>query len=185
MRLLERARLGDRAALDALMARYLPRLERWATGRLPRWARDATDTHDIVQDTLLRTLGRLGSFEDRGEGAFQAYLRQGIMNRIRDELRRTGRRPQSEELPADLETASASPLEEAIGRQTLERYESALERLKPSDREAVIARVEMGCTYEEIADVLAKPSSNAARMAVERALVRLAIEMNESEGAAR
>ena len=73
------------------MARYLPRLKRWATGRLPRWARDATDTHDIVQDTLLRTLGRLDSFEDRGDGALQADLRQGIMNRIRDELRRTGR----------------------------------------------------------------------------------------------
>ena len=73
---------------------------------------------------------------------------------------------------------SASPLEETIGRETEEAYEAALGRLKPEEREAVIARIEMGQSYEEIATLLGKPSPDAARMTVSRALVRLAREMD-------
>ena len=47
------------------------------------------------------------------------------------------------------------------------------------DREAVVARIEMGYTHEEIADLLGKPTANAARMAVERAIVRLAKAMRD------
>lgn len=98
LQLLERARAGDRAALDLLVARYLPRLRRWATGRLPRWARDLADTEDLVQETVLQTLKRIDTFEPRNEGALHAYLRQGIVNRIRDEFRRARRRPGTTEL---------------------------------------------------------------------------------------
>src|SRR5690349_21612046 len=92
IQLLERARAGDEAALEQLFARYLKPLRRWASGRLPQWARDVADTQDLVQETLLQTFKRIEGFEARGEGALQAYLRQALMNRIRDELRRFGRR---------------------------------------------------------------------------------------------
>ena len=177
MGLLERARAGDAAALDVLIARYLPRLRRWASGRLPRWARDVADTQDLVQETVIQTFKRIDSFENRGEGALQAYLRQGVLNRIRDEFRRAARRPPPLELDARQIDEGTSPLEAAIGRQAVERYERGLAQLRPEDREAIIARVEMGCTNEEIAAALGKPSANAARMAVERALVRLAEQM--------
>src|SRR5689334_13929045 len=85
--LLTRARAGDAAALDDLFGRYLPALRRWASGRLPRWARDLADTHDLVQEALAQTFKRVDGFQHRGEGAWQAYLRQAVMNRIRDELR--------------------------------------------------------------------------------------------------
>jgi RNA polymerase sigma-70 factor (ECF subfamily) len=71
-----------------------------------------------------------------------------------------------------------SPLEEAIGQEALQRYEAALNRLKPAEREAVIARVEMGCSYDELAIALNKPTADAARKAAARALVRLAREMH-------
>ena len=61
--LLARARDGDEAALERLFERYLPRLQRWARGRLPSWARDMADTHDLVQDTLLRTFRKIDGFE--------------------------------------------------------------------------------------------------------------------------
>jgi RNA polymerase sigma-70 factor (ECF subfamily) len=176
-RLLERARAGDREALEVLFARCVPLLNRWAQGRLPRWARDAADTQDLVQDTVLQTFKRLESFEPRREGALQAYLRQAVMNRIRDELRRFERRPAAADLDPDSPDPSPSPLEEAIGRQATERYERALGRLRPEDREAVIARVEMGYTYDELAGALDKPTPEAARKACQRALVRLAAEM--------
>lgn len=182
--LLERAKAGDREALNALMTRYLPRLQRWASGRLPRWARDLSDTQDLVQDTMLQTFKRIDEFEPRNEGSLQAYLRQGIVNRIRDEFRRAGRRPASTELDTHVPDSAASPLEAAIGRDAVERYERALARLRPHDREAIVARIEMDCSNEEIAVALGKPSANAARMAVERALVRLAEEMRREEGRA-
>ncbi len=84
------------------MDRYLPRLSRWASGRLPQWARDVSDTDDLVQDTLIRSVANLGHFEARGEGALQAYLRGAVMNRIRDEIRRRRRTP------------AAGPLDSAI-----------------------------------------------------------------------
>ena len=70
-----------------------------------------------------------------------------------------------------------SPLEEAIGQEALERYQLALQRLKPEEREAVVGRVEMNYTYEELALVLGKPTSEAARKAARRALIRLAEEL--------
>src|SRR5436189_1157836 len=83
-RLLVLAQHGDRQALDQLFARCGPELRRFARGRLPRWARDIADTTDLVQDTLLQTFKQIGRFQDRGEGAFRAYLRQAVLNRIHD-----------------------------------------------------------------------------------------------------
>jgi len=178
--LLARAQAGDRSAMDALMARYLPRLRRWASGRLPVRARGMADTEDLVQDALLQTLKRIDGFQPRHEGALQAYLREAVMNRLRDHLRSAARRPAGED--ADVPGNGASPLEIAIGLEAVERYERALASLRPDDRAAIVARVEMDCSNEEIAAALEKPSANAARMAVERALVRLAREMGRIEG---
>lgn len=176
--LLARARGGDRSALDELFERYIPGLRRWASGRLPRWARDIVDTHDLVQEMVIETFKHLNAFEPRGEGALQAYMRQALMNRIRNEFRRAGRRPMAVDLDSNIVDDGTSPLEAAIGQEAAEEYEAALERLKPAEREAIIARVELGLTYGEVASALGKPSPDAARMAVARAMVRLAEEMN-------
>jgi RNA polymerase sigma-70 factor (ECF subfamily) len=179
--LVERAREGDDEALGRLCARYLPRLQRWAHGRLPSWARGALETQDLAQDTLMLAVRRLKYFEPRHEGAFQAYLRQTLLNRVRDEVRRGRRRGQADPLDSAEPTRDPSPLEEAIGQETLDRYETALQRLRPQDREAIIARIEMGLEYTEVASALAKPSVAAAHMAVSRALVKLAKEMTRAQ----
>lgn len=175
--LLEQVRSGDAQALNRLLQRYLPRLSRWASGRLPRWARDLSDTDDLVQDTLARSLSNLSRFRPQGEGALQAYLRRAIVNRITDEIRRRGRQPELTTLDASVTDGGQSPLEAAIGKELLDRYDRALDCLPDEDREAVIARIELGCSYAEIADALGRPSADAARMAVSRALVRLAEEL--------
>jgi RNA polymerase sigma factor (sigma-70 family) len=175
--LIERARDGDEQALERLFARHLKPLQRWASGRLPKWARDLADTDDLVQDTLLKTFKRIESFEPRRVGALQAYLRNAVLNRLRDELRRKGREPESTNLDSIELEAADSPLEAAIGRERVEAYEQALERLKPGEREAIIARVELGYSYEELAVMLGKPTAEAARKTAQRALVRLAEEM--------
>ena len=176
--LVEQAKRGDREALDRLFARFLPSLRRWASGRLPRWTRDLMDTDDLVQETVIRAVKRIDRFESRHEGALQAYLRQAIVNRIRDEVRRSMRSPEATALDPNATDHAASPLEHAIGSEALERYEAALARLRPEEREAIVARVEMDGSYLEVARALGKPSADAARMAVSRALLRLAEEMS-------
>ena len=175
--LVRRARTGDTSAENELCVRYLPRLQRWAHGRLPAWARGALDTHDLVQDTFIQVLKRIGDFEPRHEGAFHGYLRQALINRVRDEIRRATRHAPPEPLNPGKAGSDPSPLEEAIGSETLERYESALQRLRPTDREAIMLRIELNYPYADIATALGKPSIAAAQMAVSRALVRLAEEM--------
>jgi RNA polymerase sigma factor (sigma-70 family) len=179
--LIERAHGGDAAARDALCARYLPRLQRWAHGRLPGWARGSLETQDLVQDTFIQVLHRLHEFQPRHEGAFHAYLRQILLNKVRDQIRSVQRRPAAASLPIDEPARDPSPLEEVIGHEALERYESALARLKPDDSEAIILRIEMGYPYTEIAAAMEKPSVAAAQMAVSRALVRLAEEMSHGQ----
>jgi RNA polymerase sigma-70 factor (ECF subfamily) len=178
--LLSRAQAGDRVALDALVARYLPRLQRWASGRLPPWARDMSDTQDLVQETLFQTFKKIERFESRGDGALYGYLRQAVLNRIRDQLRRAKRRPTPDPLDSGVQDSGQSPLEAAIGHEALERYEKALATLRDEDREAIVARIELGYTHEELAGLLGKPTANAARMAVERAIVRLAAAMRDA-----
>lgn len=175
--LLERARAGDRAAIDALFARCLPPLSRWARGRLPHWARDLADTQDVVQEALVQTFKHLETFDARGEGALQAYLRQAVMNRIRDHIRRVGRRQVTEVIDSHVEDDSPSPLEQAVGRQAVERYEAALARLSDTDRELIVASVELGYTFEQLAEATGRASPDAARKAAKRALVKLAEEM--------
>jgi RNA polymerase sigma-70 factor (ECF subfamily) len=176
--LLNRYRGGDADALNIVYARYLGPLRRWARGRLPVWARDVGDTEDLVQETLIQALGRMETFEARGEGALGGYLRQAVQNRIIDKVRRR-RPPVAPELPADVAALAPSPLEELIGKQALDRYEGALADLKPEEREAVIGRLEFGMSYAELAAALGKSSPDAARMAVTRALLKVVEQMRD------
>jgi RNA polymerase sigma factor (sigma-70 family) len=176
--LLSLVRQGDRDALERLYTRCVPSLRRWARGRLPAAARGSLDTQDLVQDTVVNSLRRLDRFESRHEGALQAYLRQAVLNRIRDEARRVTRRPVPSELTDSFESEAASPLDIAIGREGVARYEAALERLRPADREAIVGRLELQYDYQELAVILGKPNANAARVAVTRALARLMEQLN-------
>lgn len=171
--LLEQFRRGDARARDLLVERSLPQLRKWARGRLPQWARSLADTQDLVQDAVMRALPKLESFEARHPGALQSYLREAVQNRIYDEIRKVSNRPGLDELPEEMPDLAPSPLEQAIGKQGFERYEKALRMLKPIDRDAIVARIELQQSYEEVAIALGKPNANAARMAVTRALARL------------
>jgi RNA polymerase sigma factor (sigma-70 family) len=180
--LLLKAQSGDDDALNRLLARYLPRLRRWASGRLPFGLRTMLDTGDLVQDALISALPHLNALEIRTDGALQFYLQRAVKNRIIDLHRRGRRRPVREEMPDNV-TGGDSPLEAAVGAEALERYDRALESLKKADRQAIVLRVELGLNYEEIAAHLGKPGPDAARMAVTRAIARLADKMGRPQDA--
>jgi RNA polymerase sigma-70 factor (ECF subfamily) len=172
--LVHQAKHGDPAALDALLGRYLPRLIRWASGRLPRSARSLLETTDLVHETLAKAMAALGRIEENRPGGFQAYVRQAIVNRITDEVRRSRRRPGSNVVLESLVDHSPSPLDNAIGTELFERYERARERLTDEERLFVHLRLELDFSYEESAAMMDRPSRDAARMAVKRALRKLA-----------
>lgn len=178
--LIRLAQKGNREALDRLFERHRPILRRWAAGRLPGWARDLVDTDDIIQDTLVKAFRNVDRFVPRHDGALTAYLRQALQNRIRDEITRAQRRTAQGALEGRRRDLEPSPLEAAIGRELLERYERALESLDEESRELILARIEMEMSYDAIATARNKPSADAARMAVSRALVRLATEMDHA-----
>jgi RNA polymerase sigma-70 factor, ECF subfamily len=175
--LVQRARAGDQTALSTLFTRYEKRLTRWAHGRLPAAARGALETQDLAQDTLVKVFQRLHAFEPRHPGAFRDYVWTTLWNCIRDIARTYKRRGPTDALESDVPSLSPSPFEEAVGSEVFARYEAAMERLRPEEREAVIARVELGLSHAEVAETLGKPSPAAAHMTVSRALVRLAEEM--------
>jgi RNA polymerase sigma-70 factor, ECF subfamily len=177
-RLLARARQGDASAAGLLVSRYLPGLRRWARGRLPRWIRTAADTTDLIHDAVLRTLGRIEGFDARRRHALGAYLREAVRNRIADEHRRVARRGLPRPLPEDVADAGPSPLDAAVAIETETRYRAALARLSPGDRELIVAHVELDYTHSQLGCMTGR-SPNAARMALRRALGRLADGMRQ------
>jgi RNA polymerase sigma-70 factor (ECF subfamily) len=183
-RVLERAKTGDRDALDELCRRYREPLHRWAKGRLPLALRAVVDTDDLVQDTMINAVARIESFEIRGPSGFRAYLRRALINRLSDERRRAAPAPMD---PASESLAAQAPssLEKAIGAEQLALYESAMERLDPDERSAIHSRIELGLSFSEVADVLGKSSPDAARMAVKRAILKLAREIAHGEQRSR
>lgn len=177
-RLLAAARRGDANALDELIARYLPALHRWAHGRLPRWARTMADTADVVHDAVLKTLGRLETFEPRSRHALAAYLREAVRNRIRDEHRRIRRHGIPAALDHRLADPIPSPLDRTLTNAMEARYRAALAALSPLDQELIVAHVELDYNHEQLGCMLGR-SRDAARMALRRAVGRLADRMRE------
>ena len=172
--LLTRARTGDVVAREELFQRFVPILRRWAHRRLPAGARDLNETMDLVQITLLRALNRLDHFESQGEGAFLGYLRNILLNVVREETRRSARRGLQATVDETLVSPQASIVERVIGAQQIERYQHGLEQLSEEQRQAVILRLEFNYRYDQIAEAIGKNSADAARMTVVRALAELA-----------
>ncbi|MBI1873310.1 MAG: sigma-70 family RNA polymerase sigma factor [Acidobacteria bacterium] len=178
--LLRRAREGDSHALDRLFARYLPQLHHWAHRRVPPWARNSADTNDLVQETVLHTLHNLESFEPQRDGALLGYLRRSLLNRVRDQFRQAARHPAPGVLDERAASAGQSPLDFTINQQDRRRYLAALKKMRSVDRRAIVACVELGYSYDQLALILDKPTAEAARLAVRRALLRLGDEMRRA-----
>ena len=156
-------------------------MRKWARGRLPRWARNFAETADLVQEALFQTFRRIDRFEDRGKGALQAYLRQAVTNRIRDEMRRVGRQLTGHSVPPDtlLQSGEPSPFESALDAERERKYKLALATLTEEDRLLVVARMELGYNYEQLALISNRSTADAARVAVRRAALKVAERMSD------
>jgi RNA polymerase sigma-70 factor, ECF subfamily len=172
--LLLEAKQGNARALEELYTQYLPRLRRWAHGRLPPSCRGSLETGDLVQEAFLKALAHLADFEPQHPGAFLGYLRTMVHNRIIDEIHKVNRRPTQVALDDEHVSREPSPIVVAITRQGMERYERARLLLKPLQRDLISARLEFEFSAAETAEMFGLPSAGAAQMAYVRALRKLA-----------
>jgi RNA polymerase sigma-70 factor (ECF subfamily) len=172
-RLLRAACAGDRAAQQHLCSDSLPALRRWARRGLRGIDGGTNDADDLVQSALLRALVRIRHFEVRGSGGFLAYLRQILLNEIRNERRRRRRHGEMVELDESAAIAGDPVFEHALGRERNEVCTSALQRLSRCQREHIALRFECGMSFGEIAAHTGN-SEDGARMRVARALRAMA-----------
>jgi RNA polymerase sigma-70 factor (ECF subfamily) len=182
--LVERAREGDETAWEILMRRYRGPLQRFARSRLARQSHRLADTDDVVQDVTINVFRRLHRIELRFPGALLAYLRRSVSNRVADEHRRSVRQGPTATLNDNLPDGHQSPLDVTIDRDKVRAYRTALLALSADDRLAIVLRLERGETYDVIAGRLGKPTPNAARVAVARAMFKLAKQMGPLPAAA-
>lgn len=180
-KLLERARNGDQRAFDQLFHRYHVPLMRWAHGRLCASARGQNETRDLVHISIGKAFSSLDGFVYRHQGSFLGYLHRILRNEVATMNRRWMARKPSSELEGDVPDSGPGPDDAYIEKERLEMYERALATLPTRDQELIRMR-EMGLSNPEIAIEAGLASPNAARMAVARAIQRLAAAIRDLYG---
>jgi|SRR6185503_9464307 RNA polymerase sigma-70 factor (ECF subfamily) len=174
--LMSRIKAGDIEARYRLLERAVPPLRSWARGKLPRWARSLADTQDLVQNVVARTLPRLGVMQVESADTFQAFLKTALKNQIIDEIRKARLRTRDDAALEQQADPAPPPVQVMLTQEDMGRYERALQTLEPAEREMIRARHE-DKDYAEIARIFGKPTAAAARMAVNRAIAKLAKAM--------
>ncbi len=177
--LVHRARQGDREAFDSLIARFRPRLDRAVSARLGPELREKLEVGDIVQETILKALRSIESFEWRGEESFLRWLTGIAEYTLRDEVDRQRVR-RTKDLPDELPHDDISPSTAVRREERFDRLEKALAKLPEEYRELIVlARVD-GLPIQEIATRL-DMTPNAVSQRLWRALRKLRERFGDTE----
>lgn len=99
---------------------------------------------------------------------------------VHDEIKRASRHPPATALSEDTCSELASPVDCAIAREDIWRCRAVLARLRPADRRRILLALSGDRSLRELATRSGKSSSDAARVALSRAVRRLAKEMEET-----
>lgn len=172
--LVSKARNGDRSALDVLVERHAPRVQRIAT----QVVGDLEEARDAAQESLVKLCTRLRQF--RGEAQFATWLHRLVVNTCRDRLARQRIR-QTEPLDFADEPVDddGDPSRAALLADKRRELAAALARLSADQRLVVVLRDVCGLTYEEISRVARMPVGTA-KCYVHRARARLRVRLEET-----
>jgi RNA polymerase sigma-70 factor (ECF subfamily) len=180
--LIERARSGDRGAIEALVVAHLPALRAFVRVKAGQELREQESCSDLVQSACREVLQDLSGFEYRDEVAFRNWLYRAAERKVLDRARyhhRARRDVRREEtLPggdAGLLGCYASfctPSQEAVAQEEMARIESAMDELPASYREVLRLRHVIGLSNQEIASQLGR-TPEYARMVLARARHKL------------
>jgi RNA polymerase sigma-70 factor, ECF subfamily len=173
--LVNRARSGDKRALETLVERHAPRVNRLAAQLLG----DLEEARDAAQESLVKLCTRLRQF--RGEAQFGTWLHRLVVNTCRDRMawqrvRRT--EPLLLEETATGDGGDGDPARLALLGDLRRDVADALAKLSRDQRIAVVLRDSFGLSYEEIARVARMPVGTA-KCYVHRARNRLRARLEE------
>jgi RNA polymerase sigma-70 factor (ECF subfamily) len=172
--LVSKATNGDGRALDALVERHAPRVQRLAI----QVVGDLEEARDAAQESLVKLCTRLRQF--RGDAQFATWLHRLVVNTCRDRLA-LQRVRQTEQLEVEEPAAGedSDPSRAALLSEARSDLAEALSRLSANQRLAVVLRDVGGLTYEEIARVARMPVGTA-KCYVHRARTRLRARLEET-----
>ncbi len=128
------------------------------------------EAEECVQEVLIAAEAAFKGY--RGEGSVRAFL-FGIARRMcARKLEQRGRREAHLRAVQGPRADLGTPEHTLLLRQRAERVRGALERLKPTERDAVVLRYQAGLDYREIAAACGIDEP-AARKRVSRGLARM------------
>lgn len=173
LELLEKARTGDRAALEALLAHHQSQIYRFGL----RICRDPEDARDVLQDTMLAMARGVRDF--RGASSISTWLYTIARSFCIKKRRRAHAAAGECSLDAEGSREAAQLVDEAkgpdealAGRRVERALEEAIAALDPMYREVLVLRDVEGLTAPEVAEVLGinvqavKSRLHRARLAV-------------------
>ncbi len=153
--LVAKARAGDRPALDVLVERYSPRVNRLAAHLMV----DLEDARDAAQESLGKLCTKLRQF--RGDAQFATWMHRLVVNTCRDAQERKRVRatePLSDDEPAG---EDGDPLRATLIGDLRSDLTQGLARLSADQRAVVVLRDVLGFSYEDIARAASMPVGTA------------------------
>lgn len=155
--LVRRLNRGDQDALGEIYRTHKDRLLTMAAGLLS----DRSLAEDCLQDVFLKLARDSVSLEVRTN--LKSYLTSCILNRARDELRKSGREAaESPELIENRSDPGADSGERVEGREARARIRRALRCLPREQREAVVLHLQDGMTFRSIGELQSVSANTAA-----------------------
>jgi len=186
IQLVRAAQKGDHHAMEELFRRYLPRVQQIVAMRLGYRLKDFATYEDLVQDVMVRVFENLEMFTEISEGTFRNWVAACVVNSVKSYFRDRNAKKrgagrlrnfgsyQSEDLSSILFPAKdPTPSKIVLGKELLERIESALLELTEQQREAIILRRFCELSYAELAKTLDLKTETNARQTFHRAMTRL------------
>lgn len=147
--LIERARIGDRAAFGELVGRHRDAVYRFAT----RWVADSEQALDIAQETFVRAFKGLEGY--RGDAKLRTWLFSIALNVARSSARRQKRRGEVRlDTGAEFADVRTPPDAKVARAEAYDRAARELAALPEKQRGAVALRIYEGLSFREIGDVI-------------------------------
>lgn len=158
--LVRRVGRGDPAAVQALVARKLPRLLALAQ----RMLNDPVEAEDVAQEALLRAWKQAPRWTP-GKARFDTWLHRVALNLCYDRLRRRRERPTA--LPPEQVDEGPAPDRGLMAADVGRRVDAALAALPDRQREAVIL-----CHHQALTNIEAAAAMDVSVEALESLLSR-------------
>jgi RNA polymerase sigma-70 factor (ECF subfamily) len=148
IKLMERCRSGDRQAFEMLLARY----ENPVFNAAYRMLNSPEDARDVTQTVFLKVYEHLDQYDPKYR--FFSWIYRITLNESINWLKKTNR---LDALDGDMADTAGGPEQEAGNQQLNEGMQAALMTIRPDYRAVIILKHLLGCSYQEISDVLEIP----------------------------